>query len=213
VTLYPVELRSASLSRPPFAAPAAPQVAQAAAVLRLVLGCRDAAARFADLTVESLRFFLKGQPQHVYLLYELLFNHALGAALADGAGDPAAVFLDRECLRPVGFERDEGLLPYTARSFVGYRLLTEFFAFAPKFLFVDLDGLGGGALAGAGNELEVFIYLDRATPDLEQNVSADTFRLGCTPVVNLYKQRAEPIQLTHTDYEYRVGPDARSPPA
>jgi type VI secretion system protein ImpG len=211
VTLHPAEMRSANLSRPPFAAPAAPQVAQAAAVLRLVLGCRAGTVRFADLEVESLRFFLKGQPQHVYRLYELLFNHTLGVALANGADDPAPVFLDKECLRPVGFERDEGLLPYTARSFLGYRLLTEFFAFAPKFLFVDLAGLGNRVLSRIGNQLEVFIYLNRATPDLEQNLSADTFRLGCTPVVNLYTQRAEPIQLTQTDYEYRVVPDARRP--
>jgi type VI secretion system protein ImpG len=211
VTLHPIELRHASLSRPPFAAPSAPQLAQAAAVLRLVLGCRDAAVNFADLTAQSLRFFLKGQPQHVYLLYELLFNHALGVALAGGADDPAPVLLDKECLRPVGFERDEGLLPYTARSCVGYRLLTELFAFAPKFLFADLAGLGEGALRRAGNQLEVFVYLNRAAPDLEQNLSEDTFRLGCTPVVNLYPQRAEPIPLTQTDYEHRVVPDARRP--
>src|SRR5262249_23877552 len=211
VPLHPIELRHASLSRPPFAAPSAPQLAQAAAVLRLVLGCRDAAVNFADLTAQSLRFFLKGQPQHVYRLYELLFNHALGVALASGADDPAPVLLDKERLRPVGLERDEGLLPYTARSFVGYRLLTELFAFAPKFLFADLAGLGDGALSRAGNQLEVFIYLNRETPDLEQNVSADTFRLGCTPVVNLYPQRAEPIPLTQTDYEHRVVPDVRRP--
>jgi type VI secretion system protein ImpG len=211
VTLYPIELRAASLSRPPFAAPTAPHVAQAAAVLRLVLNCRGEAVSFADFTVEALRFFLKGQPQHVYRLYELIFNHTLGVAVANSATDPAPVFLDKEWLRPVGFEREDGLLPYTARSFVGYQLLTEFFAFAPKFLFVDLAGLGNETLSRVGNQLEVFIYLNRAVPDLEQNVSADTFRLGCTPVVNLYSQRAEPIALTQTDYEYRVVPDARRP--
>jgi type VI secretion system protein ImpG len=211
VTLYPIELRAASLSRPPFAAPTTPHLPQAAAVLHLILGCRDETVGFADLSLDSLRFFLKGQPQHVYRLYELLFNHTLGVALANSANDPAPVFLDPGCLRPVGFERDEGLLPYTARSFVGYQLLTEFFAFAPKFLFVDLAGLSNGVLRRAGNQLEVFMYLNRTVPELEQNLSADTFRLGCTPVVNLYAQRAEPILLTQTDYEYRVVPDARRP--
>src|SRR5204863_5847352 len=36
-------------------------------------------------------------------------------------------------------------------------------------------------------------------------------RLGCTPVVNLYVQRAEPAALTHAAAEYRVVPDARRP--
>src|SRR5262249_2241889 len=144
--------------------------------------------------------------------YELIFNHAVEVALATGPRDRAPVVLSpEECLRPAGFDRDEGLLPYTARSFVGYRLLTEFFTFPEKFLFVDLAGLARRMPQQAGNRLEVFVHLDRAAPDLEQAVSADTFRLGCTPVVNLYRQRAEPIRLTHTDYQYRVVPEARRP--
>jgi type VI secretion system protein ImpG len=59
--------------------------------------------------------------------------------------------------------------------------------------------------------MEVYFYLNNAVPDLEANVSADTFRTGCTPVVNLYRQRAEPIQLTQTEWEYPVIPDARRP--
>ena len=212
VTLWPIEVESASLARPPLTAPLSPRSAQAAAVLRLVLHCRAEGAAFNSLPIESLRFFLKGQPQHVNLLYELIFNHALEVALAGSPRDPEAVILGPEaCLRQVGFERDEGLLPYSPRSFVGYRLLTEFFAFPDKFLFVDLVGLAGRLPTRARNRLEVFVYLDRAVPDLEQHVSADVFRLGCTPVVNLYRQRAEPIQLTHTDYEYRVTPERAGP--
>jgi type VI secretion system protein ImpG len=211
VTLWPLEVERASLSRPPLAAPATPRASQAAAVLRLVLRCRAEGARFADLALPGLRFFLKGQPQHVFPLYELIFNNVLEVALADSPADRAPVLLDPKCLQPVGFERDEGLLPYSPRSFLGYRLLTEYFAFAEKFLFVDLVGLDRRLPQQLADRLEVFLYLDRTAPDLEQNLSADTFRLGCTPIVNLYRQRAEPIQLTHTEPEYRVVPDARRP--
>jgi type VI secretion system protein ImpG len=111
---------------------------------------------------------------------------------------------------PGGFESDDGLLPYPARSFVGYRLLTELFTFPQKFHFVDVD-IPPEAASRAGNALELYVYLNRSAPDLEANLSADTFRLGCTPVVNLYAQRAEPVRLTHTDPEYRVVPDVRRP--
>jgi type VI secretion system protein ImpG len=161
--------------------------------------------------LESLRFYLKGQAQHVFALYELIFNHTLTVAAAGSPEDPAPAWLHPDCLRPVGFERDEGMLPYPPRSFVGYRLLTEFFAFPEKFLFFDLAGLSPRVLSGVGNQLEVFLYLNRFSADLERNLSADTFRLGCTPVVNLYRQLAEPIPLTHAESEYRVVPDARRP--
>ncbi len=210
-TLWPIELQLATLSGPPFQAPVVPMTEKATAVLRLVLRCRSEKVRFADLALDSLRFFLKGQAQHVYPLYALLLNNTLGLAVGRGPSDPAPVLLDASCVRPVGFERDQGMLPYTARSFMGYRLLTEFFAFAPKFLFLDVTGLGQDRLQQQGNQIELYFYLDRTIEEVEQNISADTFRLGCTPIVNLYPKRAEPIELSQHDYEYRVIPDARRP--
>ena len=59
--------------------------------------------------------------------------------------------------------------------------------------------------------MEIYLYLNRAIPELGRTISVETFQLGCTPVINLYKQRAEPIQLTHTDFDYQVVPDRRLP--
>jgi type VI secretion system protein ImpG len=53
----------------------------------------------------------------------------------------------------------------------------------------------------------------RNLPELEQKITANTFALGCTPMVNLYPKRADPIQLDHTRTEYRVVPDQRHPKA
>src|SRR5690606_10977587 len=47
--------------------------------------------------------------------------------------------------------------------------------------------------------------------ELEHNISADTFALGCTPVVNLFNHRADPIKVDHTRLEYQVIPDTRRP--
>ena len=41
----------------------------------------------------------------------------------------------------VGFEDEEALLPYGPRSFQGYRLLQEYFAFPARYLFARLPGL------------------------------------------------------------------------
>jgi type VI secretion system protein ImpG len=210
-TIWPVELTAAGLTGRPFAAPRTPHSAAAVAVLRIQLQCFAKEATFAQLGMESLRFFLKGQSQHVFGLYELILNNTLGVALASSPTDRQPVVLDRRCLRAVGFEPDEGMLPYSTRSFLGYRLLTEYFAFPQKFLFFDLAGLGRSSLQQAGNQLEIYLYLNRSSVDLEQNVTGDTLQLGCTPIVNLYGQRAEPIPLTHTETEYRVVPDARRP--
>ena len=131
----------------------------------------------------------------------------------DGAANPPPVSLQPdECLAQVGFERDDGLLPYPPQSFVGYRLLSEFFAFPYKFHFVELGGLRRACTGGLREaDWRSIIFLDRTWPKLEQDVTADTFRLGCTPVINLFEQTAEPIPLTEARYEYRLVPDVAYP--
>src|SRR5262249_17693019 len=210
-TLWPIDVKAATLSRPPFQAPVTPHAGGAAAVWRLTPACRGKKTAFNLLDLRRLRFFLKGQAQHVYPLYELLFNHVREVAVAGAPDDPDPVLLDPDCLRQVGFERDEGMLPYTPRSFLGYRLLSEFFAFPQKFLFADLTGLDQRTPRRLGSTPGIFLYPDTEWPDLEQTPSGDPSRLGCTRVITLFQQRAEPIQLTHSEFEYRVVPDARRP--
>jgi len=130
----------------------------------------------------------------------------------EGARAAPPVSLSRAAVRPVGFEPDEGVLPYTGRSFLGYRLLQEYFYFPEKFLFFDLMELERARAEGFGDGLEILFYL-RQSPAAPQAITEATFRLGCAPIVNLFPHIAEPIRLTHAVSEYRVIPDVARPDA
>ncbi len=211
VTLWPVALTQAKFQPPPFPGALRPP-AGAAAALRLTLETQGG-AKLGELSLDRLRFHLLGEPQLVAGLYESLFNNTLQVALRspDEPSRPAVLLDPREAILPVGFEADEGLLPYPPRSFLGYRLLTEFFAYPPKFLFFDLAGLSRLFKGSAGRSVEVVLFFSRTNTFLEQGVDASTFRLGCTPVVNLFEQLAEPVALGQTRFEYRVLPDVAQP--
>lgn len=213
VTLWPVEIESVRLSGLPLAAPANPLANGAVSVLRIALKCANPEASFAQLGMEKLRFFLRAPANIALPLYELLCGHALSIAYADGPTDPNPVIVGGDAVEPVGFAPEEALLPWPARSFSGFRLLTEYFAFPEKFLFLDLTRMEGKTLASGGNRMEIFVYLDRAMPELERALATDSLALGCTPVVNLFAQRCEPVPLSHTDSEYRIVPDVRRPGA
>jgi type VI secretion system protein ImpG len=208
VELWPVAVRSAALSGRPLLAPPAPRF-DAAASLRVVLHCLDPEMTFTRLGVDRLRFFLRAPWRQAVALYELLLNRTIAIALADHAEDQAATFLGADAIKGVGFGLDEALIPPSPRSFPGYRLLTEFFACPQKFLFVELSGISAKALRHAGNTLEVFFYLRHQAPEIERAVTRETFAIGCTPIVNLFSQHAEPIELTHELSEYPLVPDAR----
>lgn len=211
VTLWPIEIEQVRLSGLPLVAPPNPLAPGAVAVLRITLKCNSAEGTFTQLGLDRLRFFLRGAANVTLPLYELLCAHTVSVAYADSASDSAAVILPADAIQPAGFGPEESLLPWPARSFSGFRLLSEYFAFPEKFLFIDLDRIDAKTLLSGGNRMEIFIYLDRTVSELERSVSTDVIALGCTPIINLFSQRCEPIQLTHTDTEYRVVPDSRRP--
>jgi type VI secretion system protein ImpG len=211
LTLWPIKIHEASLRRRPFEAPVTPTSRERAGwLLHIQLGCADGLT-FAKLPIGSLRFFLMGKAQYVFDLYEGLFVNVIEVA-ASSPSAPAPLILGPDCLRPVGFEADEAVLPDSSRSFPGYRLLTEFFAFPSKFLFFDVTGAGTIVPEGAGTILDLYFYLDRLPPRLEPSyVTKDSFQLGCTPMINLFRKRAEPLRLSHAEAEVQVVPDVRRP--
>jgi type VI secretion system protein ImpG len=211
--LWPIAVEQAKLSGLPLPAPANPHAPGAVAVLRLVLSTTIPGLTIAETGVDRLRLHLRGAGPVATQLLELLCTSTIGIALADGMADPRPTFLPRESLRQAGFEPEEAALPWPPRSFSGHRLLTEYFAFPEKFLYLDLDGLEARSLVQRSQKLEVFVYLSRAVGELERSVAAENFALGCTPAINLFKQACEPIALDGTAADWLVIPDARRPAA
>ena len=209
--LLPIKVTSASLIGRPFTTPGSSDIRGAAGVLKISLETFNEEILFSDLEFDKIRFYLKGQPQHINPLYQLLLNNCQNvvASLSETDGQP--IFMGKNSIKPVGFASDEGILPYPDSSFVGYRLLTEHFIFPEKFMFVDFTGLKERLPAHAANKLDLYIYVDSTDIELEHNISKDTFVLDACPVVNLFEHRADPIKLDHTQLEYQVVPDSRRP--
>ncbi|MBY0330216.1 MAG: type VI secretion system baseplate subunit TssF [Acetobacteraceae bacterium] len=211
VTLWPLVLEGARLMGLPLAAPANPRAAGAVACLRLTFRTIAPDLPVSALSLDRLRLHLRGVGAAAATLHELLCTATLSVALADGPADPRPTILGPDAVRAAGFEPEEAALPWPKRAFGGHRLLTEYFAFPDKFLYIDLDGLEARSLVQGSDRMEVFVYLSRAMPALERSVGADSFALGCTPAINLFPQRCEPITLDGTRAEWPVLADARRP--
>jgi type VI secretion system protein ImpG len=167
------------------------------------------------LGVDKLRFYLSGDGGLVHSLYELLCSRVNRIIVRDPA-NPRMLpsILPASAVRPAGFAEDEGMLPYPRRSFLGYRLLQEFFSIPSKFLFVDITGLDKLWPSGYKDTAElIFLFSGGVSEERRQRlmdgVSPQTFRLGCVPIVNLFEQTAEPILLEQHRFEYQVIPDVR----
>lgn len=209
--LWPLRVEQAKWTTPDRLSPEV-KAEGAFAACRIALQC-EADLRFDKLDVRSLRFHLTGSQSGVYTLYELLFNNCFRvfARDPDGPKNQPGVELS---LGAVGFRDDEAMLPYSHRSFIGYRLLQEYFAFPEKFLFFELTGMEALTRAKFGPRAEIVFMIkpfERADRHeaLEEEVNARTFRLNCCPIVNLFPHSAESIHLDQTRHEYPVIPDLR----
>lgn len=153
-----------------------------------------------------IRLFIGGERLHASRLFALLMQHVVAVEIAGGPPElpgPRCA-LGAHALRPAGF--DDALLPCPERAFPGFRLLHEYFAFAEKFLFVELGGLERWRAARAGAQFSVWLALDSA-PDWLPGIDRDSFRLNVAAALNLFAHEAVPIQHEHRATDYRLQPE------
>lgn len=184
----------------------------ATTLLSITLELTSSQADWGELAARPLRLCLDGEASQVATLREALFGQVTSAWAqrgSHGAWEPAPESFPAE----VGFKDEEALIDLDARSHPAYRLLTEYFAFPAKFNFVDIT-LPSSPPAGPSRSLTLHYPLSGVRADADEGrllgtVSARNLLTGCTPVVNLFEQRADPIRVTHEAEAYTVLPDAR----
>lgn len=234
VQLMPLRLTEASFRNAVQAPEGTRLPSGVTSVISITLDLLSPQASWAMLADQPLRIYLDGEPSQVSVLRETLCHKVLGVmvqakphqpwhgAEASLSGQPAA--------RPTlaGFADDEALIDFDARSQAAYRLLTEYFAFPEKFNFVDLPvpvppalrhapvAMGADKVAQVAAQRSLVVHLllsgvclDSDESRLLETLNARNLLLGCSPVINLFKQPADPIRVTHTNSAYPVLVDGR----
>ena len=168
--------------------------------------------QFSRIACDALQVFINGADDMSGPLYELVHGHCIGA-LVLSKSKPAQIIgnLSAANILEVGFEDSQALIPYDRRSFQGYRLLREYFAFAERFHFFGVRGLQGAFAGHAASECELVLLFDANHQGLESIVGADSLSLYATPVVNLFARRADRIHLSEERFEHQLVVDRARP--
>ncbi len=218
-TAYPVTVAPLALTHAAFSAIIdAPEQMQlppnATSSVSIVIESTAEQISLAQLGVAKLRVFIDGEPSFCAALRDALFMRTVKAYVeADDSGRWSA--LAQIPVSTAGYTEDDALIPFSARSHPAYRLLTEYFCFPEKFNFFDIDlaalcaPLPSGCRCITLHLALAGLRTDSNTARMLGTMSTNNLLLGCTPVVNLFRQRGEPIRLTHTAASYPVLADAR----
>ena len=187
--------------------------ADAAAWISITFELTSPQAALPGFGIDRLRLFLDGEPSLVAAIREAMLRRA-GTMFVEIDGRRVWHALGDDKPQVFGFDEDDALIEFDARSHPAYRLLTEYFAFPEKFNFVDLPLERMAAHVQAARRFTVHVPVrglrtDSSESRLLERLTGNQFVLGCVPVVNLFRQSADPIRVTHTKSSYPLVADAR----
>ncbi|HCL5275396.1 TPA: type VI secretion system baseplate subunit TssF [Salmonella enterica] len=162
----------------------------------------------ANFSLDFVRFYLNGPATVTGMIYTLLCDEVDNIVLRKGND---VLYGVKTNVSGAGFDECEVTLPRAGNVSYIHNLTLDYFSFPEKFNFIDIKFDSGIALF-SGESVKIVITLKnsagRYEPDkIEKNVSKELFRINCSPVVNLFKKRTEPLRLTDGQDEYQVNAD------
>lgn len=124
------------------------------------------------------------------------------------SGDGPRVELPAGAVVPLS-AAESPVFPWPDTAPLGYRSVLELFAIPEKFCFFDLHGLDHASLSGA--DIVLTFEFESPPPLAATAIGPDTFRLHCTPAINLFEVPGEPITQTPLGRESIVRADGIDP--
>lgn len=202
-TVYPVTLQPLHLTQV-----VAEERASGGTVFKLRFQV-DGSAKLETLNLARLPLYLHADPAVAVLLFKALVGTTklVQVRFPQNPLKEARRLGGQECIKPCHIAADEAMVPLSGRSFFGFHLIHEYFAFREKYLFAAIEGLDRVTWPPGTREFDVEVHTNEVLPR-DVSVSAEQFRLHCSPAINLFDTTAEPVRLTHKRYEYPVIADA-----
>jgi type VI secretion system protein ImpG len=162
-----------------------------------------------DITFSNLRVYLGGSKFIAQDLYLFLTRYVESIEILINDSDKkelTGIKIDKNSIKPIGFDNSNSLTPQPLNIFDGYVLLQDFFCFNDKFLFVDICNLN--KITNINEELlsksRDFTIKINFIKKLSQSSlpQKEHFSLYCTPIVNLFETDSIPIRknLEFTDF-------------
>lgn len=182
------------------------QVHQQSAAIEIVFKL-DKPCVLAEIGLDKLRIHLHGAVYTTNQLFYLLSHRIKQATLVT---EYHQLPLDNFAALPVGFKKEDALLPYPKNSYDGYRILQEYFCFPEAFMFMDIKGLEDLPLALKTDSFKLVINFETEIPDAVV-IRDDSIKVNCVPAANIFKIDSEAIDLTGKSDDYILSASYRTP--
>lgn len=191
VVLAPVRIARARYASTPAAPLGVKLPADASGMLSVTFRSAKSGSRLGVAAPAILRVYLAGQPPVIAALMDTLLLRAARAYIEDSEGSWTS--LPTMAVSPVGFGPQDWLFTDVREPGQPFGLVGEYFAFAGRFHFVDID-FASLCTVAPGEEFTLHWVVTGMPPSSRAaqqlaHLSADHLKLFCTPVVNLFEKK------------------------
>jgi type VI secretion system protein ImpG len=164
------------------------------------------------LDLKNLRIYLNGDLQIATHLHFMLTSQVQNVKLSYTNKFKIESFnnFGSEIIQPCMLTTEEILNPNSGKSFFGFNLLQEYFAFREKYFFLAIHGLDKIDWSDSGFGFSLLIQTKINFPN-NFHVTKDNFCLHCVPAINLFEKPAEPIMFDNKHLKYRLIADSHYP--
>ena len=180
-------------------------------VLRLQM---DRNVEYKSLKMERFRIFLHGAGSIKNNLHLFLNRYVTSVSVREFVNEKSP-FSKIEKFKIGSPELSPGLnengdelavLPYSNRTFSGFRLLQEYFSYPDKFFFLDILGLDQFKSTGESSLIEIKIDFNKKLLQ-EKWPNKSNILINCVPITNLFSRSTEEVPVTQRLPEYYIIPD------
>ncbi|NRO99300.1 type VI secretion system baseplate subunit TssF [Paraburkholderia sp. NMBU_R16] len=190
VVLAPLRIPRARYALTPVAPASVTLPPDTVGVLSITFSAAKIGGRLDVATPATLRVHLAGRPAMVAALMDTMLLRTAEAYVEDSEGRWTR--LAGRPVNMVGFGQQDWLFTDAKEPGQPFGLLGEYFAFAGRFHFVDID-FASLCTAAPGDELTLHLVIagqpqSAATTQLLAHFSDEHLKLFCTPVVNLFRK-------------------------
>ena len=196
VVLAPLRITRAQYASTPTAPARVMLPPDASGMLSVTFRTAKVGDRLGAAIPDVLRVHLAGQPQVVAALIDTLLLRTASAYVEDSEGRWTR--LPTRPVAGVGFGPQDWLFTNAKEPGQSFGLLGEYFMFAQRFHFIDVDFAALYA-AAPGEQLTLHLAVAGVPPNSRAaqqlaHLSADHLKLFCTPVVNLFEMKGVSVK-------------------
>ncbi|MCW8344586.1 type VI secretion system baseplate subunit TssF [Vibrio sp. ZSDZ65] len=176
-------------------------------LLQIKLSTGDDDILFSTLQSQELDFFVKGFANNAESLVEMLLANGLAISISDSQGNTLAQ-LEQTALSNRVCDPSFHFLPQKGQQFDGYQMIREFFLFKEKRQFFQLVGFKQAISTINDSTLFINFFLSDIPAEFLRLFNTDVIKLNVVPIINLFTQTSEPIDLDGRKLAYPIAADA-----